>query len=459
MFDFSRHGPLLGCVLLAGVAMALPERSTHTPPPPPPDPPTPPVSRPAAEAVMNLGRSAVVKVGLGGGLVPVGVPSSLDVAVEITGQEATGPSRKALVLCLDRSGSMSGGNIRDARDAAASLIRTLGDDDEIAVVSFSSNPVLDVPLMRATDAGKRTALMAVSDLEARGGTNLYGGLELARREARSATAPVRRVVLLSDGIPTEGEVRPNAIMKLSRNMAGDGVVVSTLAVGAQSPGGLMERVATSSGGSYRFLRDGSGLAHALAMELKEAAAVVAQDAVISVHIPTGTRLIRASGAMADQSGDVVQLRLGDVVAHQTRNVLLTLSLPAEQEHTWLIPVRASARESGTPVGAMAEVGAVTSTDATAVARNKVGWVQVRADLADAADEMRRAAEYAEKGDSRTAVEELDRVATKLEAKAKDKPVLVESARKARAFAQGASAAPSASVVANEAHEQAFGFAR
>jgi Ca-activated chloride channel family protein len=409
---------------------------------------------------MVLGDVADVRVGLAQGLVPQGASVELDLAVQVTGRQATGRSTRAMVLCLDRSGSMSGGNIKQARAAAAHLIRSLADDDEVALVTFGGRADVEVSLRRATPEGKAAALRVVEAVEARGGTDLHGGLTLATQEAVRGEAMVRRVVLISDGMPTEGDVRPGSIIDLARRAASRGTVVTAVAVGSQSPGGLMERVATSGGGSYRFLRDGSGLQGVLAAEMAESAAVVGQDTRVQVDLPPGVQVLRVAGAWADTGGSRVTIPLGDVVTGQARHVLVTVRVPAAGATTWAFPVAATARRLGQPVQVNGQVSAGTSGDAAAVANSAVTWVRRRADLATAAEEVRSAAQSWEKGDQASGRSALQKAVAKMERAAAADPALAAPTQRLRAFASGAAAADGdAQSVANEAHEEAFKLTR
>lgn len=464
MWDSRRIAPLIMCAALAVVALLLPFRPAAPPPPPPPPvspppPPPPQAVRANPEALLHLGTVAQVRVGLGQGLVPQDAGVEVDLAVEIVGQAQTGRTSRVMVLCLDRSGSMSGGNIRQARAAAAQLIQSLSEEDEVAVVAFGSQPGIEVPLRRATLEGKRTALGLVDALDARGGTDLHGGLRLAIQEAQHGTAAVRRVVLISDGVPTEGDVRPASILELARGASARGTVITTVAVGSQSPGGLMERVATASGGSYRYVRDGAGLHHVLATELEESSAVAAQEARLAVVLPPGVRLTRLGGASADATEGRLTINVGDVVAGQTRNLLLTLRIPSAGAATWQFPVTASARQRGVLLEAPGEVTALTSTDAAAVANSVVPWVRLRGQMVGVAQEVREAAQRWEQGDRSGGRSALEKAAARMEEEAARNPGLAAPARKLREFATKAAAEGDTRDVANQAHEQAFTLAR
>ena len=109
------------------------------------------------------------------------------------------PSRDVVVL-IDRSGSMDGWKMVAARRAAGRLIDSLGDDDRFGVIAFDHVTDIDTDgLQPATDRNRFRAVGWLSNLEARGGTEMDQPLAqaaglLSRSEGRD---PI--IVLVTDG--------------------------------------------------------------------------------------------------------------------------------------------------------------------------------------------------------------------------------------------------------------------
>src|SRR6185295_14038491 len=110
--------------------------------------------------------------------------------VAITAQDRAGRDRRSvptdLVVVFDRSGSMSGRKIEDAKAAVRELIAQLGTHDRFALVSYASDAVVEAPLSEATptatDAWRRT----VDGLSATTNTNMSWGLDLGISELERA---------------------------------------------------------------------------------------------------------------------------------------------------------------------------------------------------------------------------------------------------------------------------------
>ncbi|HEX7840742.1 MAG TPA: VWA domain-containing protein, partial [Kofleriaceae bacterium] len=82
----------------------------------------------------------------------------------------------SLAIVIDRSGSMHGPPIENARAAALSMLRQLDDRDAFSVVTYSSGSRTVVAMERATSANKAAARAAIETIDDEGGTCISCGL-------------------------------------------------------------------------------------------------------------------------------------------------------------------------------------------------------------------------------------------------------------------------------------------
>ncbi len=149
----------------------------------------------------------------------------------------------AMVLVIDKSGSMSGQPIALARQAAKAAVELLSARDQIAVIGFDSQPQI-VSEMRS--AGERAAVQsAIDSLEAGGGTDVYPSMSLGREMLESASAKVKHMIILSDG-----QTQPADHIGLAQAMADAGITVSTVALGQGAARELMASIAEVGNGRY-----------------------------------------------------------------------------------------------------------------------------------------------------------------------------------------------------------------
>ncbi|MBL8783627.1 MAG: VWA domain-containing protein [Deltaproteobacteria bacterium] len=151
----------------------------------------------------------------------------------------------ALMLAIDRSGSMAGQKIELAKQAAMATAGVLQPDDLLGICAFDSKPGELVSLQRAAN---RTRISdAVSRLRSGGGTNIFAALDFSYNELTKVDAKVKHIILLTDG-----QSSPGGIIELASQAAFDRITISTVAVGQGSDQALLSRIAEVAGGRYYF---------------------------------------------------------------------------------------------------------------------------------------------------------------------------------------------------------------
>ena len=103
----------------------------------------------------------------------------------------------ALVQCLDKSGSMSGRPIEMAREAAIAAGETLSEKDLLGVVGFDDAARWVYDFQEKGDG--EDFKDSVASLRAGGGTDMYPALKHALEELEGASAPLKHIIVLSDG--------------------------------------------------------------------------------------------------------------------------------------------------------------------------------------------------------------------------------------------------------------------
>ena len=149
----------------------------------------------------------------------------------------------AMILVIDKSGSMSGAPIVLARQAARAAAELLSPQDQIAVIGFDSNPQMILDLTSAANQAHISA--AIDSLHASGGTNLAPAMAQARELLAGANAKIKHVIAMTDGQTSQAN-----LLELCQEMADSGMTVSTVAMGSGAARQLLASMAEIGKGRY-----------------------------------------------------------------------------------------------------------------------------------------------------------------------------------------------------------------
>jgi Ca-activated chloride channel family protein len=156
--------------------------------------------------------------------------------------------KRALVLIIDKSGSMGRNDkLTYAKAAAETVTKTLKDNDLIGVIGFDSQPFVVIPLQSVAQSRPYFDQM-INRLSAHGQTFMIPALREAERMLGSGGAQVKHVVVLTDG--ETGGTAEMYYDLVSRMHHDAGTTISTIAVGQDANVDLLQAVARYGGGSY-----------------------------------------------------------------------------------------------------------------------------------------------------------------------------------------------------------------
>jgi Ca-activated chloride channel family protein len=259
-----------------------------------------------------------------------------NLAVTITAPAATETAIArpplSLAIVIDRSGSMHGAPIENARVAALSMLRQLDARDAFTVVTYSSSSETVIPMERATDANKAAARAAIETIDDDGGTCISCGLETAARElAHSPTdGGLRRILLISDGQANEGVYDRDELAQLAAHSAARGDSNSTVGVGLDFDEATMRRLAEVGRGNYYFVEDTVALSAMFSRELGNLSRTIASDVRLVATPARGVRIEEAYGYPMTRSGNSVVVPVADLRAGDTRKVVFRATVEAGQ---------------------------------------------------------------------------------------------------------------------------------
>ncbi len=251
------------------------------------------------------------------------------VRVALTGPSESGSRRTPvnLAIVLDRSGSMAGDKLEQAKRAALLALSHLGADDIVSVVAYDDSVEVLAPATKLTE---RPAVEgAIRRLRAGGSTALFAGVAKGAAEVRKflSDARVNRVILLSDGIANVGPSSPGELGSLGASLSAEGISVTTIGLGLDYNETLMSRLAEESDGNHFFAERAADLERVFQTELGEVLSVCAQDVDVTITFAPSVRPVRVLGRDAAIHGQRVTGHLTQLYALQTKYLMIEVEAP------------------------------------------------------------------------------------------------------------------------------------
>ncbi len=288
-----------------------------------------------------------------------------DVAITITAPHPAADQRPplSLVIVIDRSGSMGGKPLADAKRAATRLVGLLAPGDAFSIVTYSSTDETVAPIALASDAAKARARAAIEMIVDEGGTCISCGLDRGSRElaASPITGGLRRMVVLSDGQANEGIWNRDELAEHATATAQNGISISSVGVGLDFDEVTMVRLANVARGNYYFVEDTSALDAMFSHELGGLESTLATDAKLVLTSTRNARITEAYGYPLGHVGDQKIIPIADLRAGETRKIVVRMHVTPEGgvvplakiELGWTNPASGARRRAGTQ--AIAEV--------------------------------------------------------------------------------------------------------
>ncbi len=232
-----------------------------------------------------------------------------------------------LTVVIDRSSSMRGPRIAQAKRAASQLIDRLDHRDRLTVISFDAQARIVFGPAAVTEDARPKLIAALNSIETGVGTNLAAGIRkgadaLASGYVRGA---VSRLILLTDGQPSVGMTDGERLCALVEAEVERGVTTTTMGIGEGFEDELLAEMARRGRGGFHYLATAPDIPAAFGQELAGVFAIAAQDTDLKL-VPAADvvsiDLIHRLPSRPQEDGLLVEI--GDVAAGAPRQVLFRL---------------------------------------------------------------------------------------------------------------------------------------
>lgn len=180
----------------------------------------------------------------------------------------------AMVLVIDRSGSMSGLPMEMAKAACKATVSALDGEDLIEIIAFDSAPARYVKMQAARS---RTRIENdILRIQPGGGTEIFSALDMAYQDVSAVDARKKHVILLTDGrAATQG------LRELAQGMFAEGITVTSVGLGEGADQELLGSLAQAGGGRFHSVPDPNSLPKIFTKETQ----LIARQAAVEEWFP------------------------------------------------------------------------------------------------------------------------------------------------------------------------------
>lgn len=202
--------------------------------------------------------------------------------VTLAGEAPVNRAPINVALVLDRSGSMAGGPLEAAKDAAGRFASFLTTEDRLSVVVFDEEVGT---IFGPAPGADPSALDAIARVHPGGSTNLSGGwLKGTQLVEKALVEGTNRVVLLTDGQANIGIVDPDKLVGLARSGAARRVSTTCIGFGARFNESLLEPMAGAGAGNYWYVESYDQMAAIFQGEIEGLVSLAAQNVELEVRL-------------------------------------------------------------------------------------------------------------------------------------------------------------------------------
>jgi Ca-activated chloride channel family protein len=164
--------------------------------------------------------------------------------------------RREVTIVIDRSGSMGGGKIEQARESARQIVRGMKMGEFVRIVDYADDVrSFSDTSVELTEESVEQVIAYIDNIQSRGGTNLHGALVDALSKAPAAeTLPM--VIFLTDGLATVGVTGESQIREAAQQSNASERRVFTFGVGYDVNAPLLDAIAMDTKAESTFVTPG-----------------------------------------------------------------------------------------------------------------------------------------------------------------------------------------------------------
>lgn len=225
-------------------------------------------------------------------------------------------------LVIDRSGSMGRVPMEHAKAAAVQVVEKLKADDYCTVVIFDTQVDVLADVMPMNAANKQLLIQRITQVIARGGTDLHAGWSACvERQLRiSAKGLVGRVFLLSDGHANAGITDEVVLGKTAAEYHQQGISTTTFGIGNGYNEMLMGALASNGEGNTHYISETRHIEECFSQELAELFTAAVRKTTMQIKTPIGYAVSIVGDRPHTREGNRIIVNFGSLMSNEQRDI-------------------------------------------------------------------------------------------------------------------------------------------
>jgi len=248
------------------------------------------------------------------------------------------PAERHIAICVDSSGSMSKEEKMDkVKDATDLVFGLLNDHDYLSIVSFDTSVEVVMPATRWGDIERNNAVKHVQQLNARGGTDIYSGLEEARDSLEGlgqGEQIAKRILLLSDGRDNDREAPE--FKPLAGDIGERAISIYSAGIGDDYDKDIIQTIGEKSQGRWTHVKKPADIKSFFGGAVQEASTVIVNNPRLIIEPVAGSeiseiyrRLPQVQEVDPEYDQDNVIVGLPDLQDQEEQQVVLKMDAPGD----------------------------------------------------------------------------------------------------------------------------------
>jgi len=246
-----------------------------------------------------------------------------------TGAVAQTEAPLDIAIVIDRSGSMAGQRMQNAKDAAKGMVSQLRDGDTVSVITYDTATDVLVSPTPVNAANRTSVLSAIDGITPGGDTCISCAIDAGMAALDGRNGGVKRILLLSDGQATAGVRDVAGFSRLAERARDMGCSISSIGVDVDYNEQIMSALAIGSNGRHYFVENASGLAAVFEQEHRSLTQTVATRGEVRVKLAPGIRVLQVFGRVFRQQGDTLVVPMGAFSMGEEKTLLVKVDLPRQ----------------------------------------------------------------------------------------------------------------------------------